>query len=202
MLGKEGLDVGDNNTVTLIHQHPYNTTTFSPSLSFFLPRSLSLPNDSTSACVCREWIEMAGSAVYLSCALIGQGSGHMDVYLEIWLVWLMAMLFVSHRELWGLLFSTSSHFLSPSDRSWISLPKLSLDWSQHEPLQASRVISHCQANTPETIRCHCLTGLDSSLLGEAGLFKFICSVLVSLTTLKVFIISENKMYFFFYLKCS
>jgi len=56
---------------------------------------------------------MAGSAVYLSCALIGQGSGHMDVYLEIWLVWLMAMSFVSHRELWGLLFSTSSHFFYP-----------------------------------------------------------------------------------------
>lgn len=41
MLGKEGLDVGDNNTVTLIHQHPYNTTTFSPSLSFFLSSALS-----------------------------------------------------------------------------------------------------------------------------------------------------------------
>ncbi len=153
------------------------------SLSFFL--SLSLPNDSTSVCVCvcvcREWIEMAGSMVYLSCALIGQGSGHMDVYLEIWLVWLMAMSFVFHRELWGLLFSTSSHFLSPSDRSWISLPKLCLDWSQQEPWtehrhQASRVISQCQANTPETIRCHCLTGLDSALLGEEALLKFIYSI--------------------------
>lgn len=168
-------------------------------LSFFL--TLSFPNDPTSVCICREWIEMAGSVVYLSCALIGQGSGHMDVYLEIWLVWLMAMSFVSHRELWGLLFSTSSHFLSLSDRSWISLPKLSLDWSQHEPWterrhQASRVISHCQANTPQTIRCHCLTGLDSSLLGEDGLFKFICSVHYyirgfHLQLWKVFIISEN-----------
>lgn len=35
MLGEEGVDVGDNNTVTLIHQHPYDTTTFSPSLSLF-----------------------------------------------------------------------------------------------------------------------------------------------------------------------
>lgn len=134
--------VNDNNTVTLIHQHPYNTRALARSRS---------PNDSTSVCVYREWIETAGSTVYLSSALIGQGSGHKDVYLEIWLVWLMVMSFMSTGNYGGCCSLGPVTFIPERQvlnqfahpQAWLKSA-----WIKQNADFWPDVISQCQANTP------------------------------------------------------
>lgn len=129
MWERKDLGVNDNNTVTLIHQHSYNTAALSLSLS---PPRLMTQRVSASTESELKW-----PGQQFICLLLWLVRGQvirMFIWRFDWCDWWLCH--SRPQGIMGVVVLWVQSRLSPSDRSWISLLTLRHDWSQRESNRA------------------------------------------------------------------